>query len=114
MNTLKTIQTLSKIGKILSKIVFICCVVAFCGCIATIISLAFGAETLRIGGLTLKGIFQKSAETSIGTVYAAAATGLILSAGEAVLAVLCKWLQALRVMSASLPGGVSVVRACEE
>ena len=86
MNTLKTIQTLSKIGKILSKIVFICCVVAFCGCIATIISLAFGAETLRIGGLTLKGIFQKSAETSIGTVYAAAATGLILSAGEAVLA----------------------------
>ena len=53
MNTLKTIQTLSKIGKILSKIVFICCVVAFCGCIATIISLAFGAETLRIGGLLL-------------------------------------------------------------
>lgn len=35
-------------------------------------------------------------------------------AGEAVLAVLCKWLQGLRVMSASLPGGVSVARACEE
>lgn len=35
-------------------------------------------------------------------------------AGEAVLAVLCKWLQGVRVMSASLPGGVSVARACEE
>lgn len=35
-------------------------------------------------------------------------------AGEAVLAVLCKWLQGLRVMSASLPGGVSATRESEE
>ena len=42
MNTLKTIQTLSKIGKILSKIVYICCVVGFCGCIVGIISLGLG------------------------------------------------------------------------
>ena len=39
MNTLKTIQTLSKIGRILSKIVYICCVVGFCGCIIGIVSL---------------------------------------------------------------------------
>lgn len=31
-------------------------------------------------------------------------------AGEAVLGVMCKWLQKLRVMSASLPGGVGVRR----
>ena len=35
-------------------------------------------------------------------------------AGEAVLAVLCKWLQSLRVMSASLPGGVGGGRGCDE
>ncbi len=39
MSTLKTIQTLSKIGRILSKTVYICCVVGFCGCIVGIISL---------------------------------------------------------------------------
>ena len=47
MNTLKTIQGLSRIGKILSKIIFICCIVGFCGCIAGMVSLALGAETFN-------------------------------------------------------------------
>jgi len=50
MNTLKTIQTLSKIGKILSKIVYICCEVGFCGCIVGIISLGCAELTVMEEG----------------------------------------------------------------
>lgn len=86
MKTLNTIQKLSKLGKILSKIAFICSLIGFCGCVAGILCTAFGGvETLRFGGITLESILQKEAEVSMGTVYAALAAGMILSAGEAVL-----------------------------
>ena len=86
MKTLKTIQTLSKIGKVLSKIMFIFCIIGFCGCIVGILSMALGAPTLKIGGVTLESILNTEAEVTIGTVYAAMAAGMILCAGEAVLA----------------------------
>ena len=86
MKTLNTIQTLSKIGKVLSKMVFIFCVIGFCGCIVGILSMALGAPTLKFGGVTLKSILNTEAEVTVGTVYAAMAAGMILCAGEAVLA----------------------------
>lgn len=86
MKTLNNIQKLSKIGKVLSKIVFIFCIVGFCGCIVGILSMALGAPPLKIGGVTLKSILNTEAKVTIGAVYAAMATGMILCAGEAVLA----------------------------
>lgn len=86
MKTLKTIQTLSKIGKVLSKILFIFCIVGFCGCIIGILSMALGAPMLKIGGVTLESILNTEAEVTVGTVYAAMATGMILCTGEAMLA----------------------------
>ena len=86
MKTLKTIQALSKIGKVLSKILFIFCIVGFCGCIVGILGMALGAPTLKIGGVTLESILNAEAEVTISTVYAAMAAGMILCAGEAVLA----------------------------
>lgn len=86
MKTLNTIQKLSKIGKVLSKIMFIFCIVGFCGCIVGILSMALGAPTLKIGGVTLESILNTEAEVTVGTVYAAMAAGMILCAGEAVLA----------------------------
>lgn len=86
MKTLDIIQKLSKIGKILSKIMFIFCIIGFCGCIAGILSVALGAPTLKIGGVTLESILNTEAEVTVGTVYAAMAAGMILCAGEAVLA----------------------------
>ena len=73
MKTLNIIQKLSKIGKVLSKIMFIFCIVGFCGCIVGILSMALGAPNTE-------------AEVTVGTVYAAMAAGMILCAGEAVLA----------------------------
>ena len=86
MRTLKAIQALSKIGKILSKILFIFCIIGFCGCIVGILSMALGAPTLKIGGATLESFLNTEAEVTTGTVYAAMAAGMILCAGEAVLA----------------------------
>ena len=86
MKTLNVIQKLSKIGKVLSKIMFIFCIIGFCGCIVGILSMALGAPTLKIGGVTLKSILNTEADVTVDTVYAAMATGMILCAGEAVLA----------------------------
>ena len=86
MKTLKAVQTLSKTGKILSKIIFIFCIIGFCGCIVGILSMALDAPTLKFGPLTLKSILNIKAKVTAGTVYAAMAAGMILCAGEAVLA----------------------------
>lgn len=86
MKTLNTIQTLSKIGKILSRIMFILCLVGACGCVVGILSMALGMETVKLGGVTLKSILKTEADVAVGTVYAAMAAGMILCAGEAVLA----------------------------
>ena len=86
MKTLNTIQKLSKIGKVLSKIIFIFCIVNFCVCIVGILGMVFGAPTLKIGGVTLESILNTEAEVTVGTVYAAMAVGAILCAGEAILA----------------------------
>ena len=86
MKTLNNIQKLSKIGKVLSRLVFVFCIIGFCGCIVGILSMALGAPTLKIGGVTLKSILSIEAEVTTGTAYAAMAAGMILCAGEAVLA----------------------------
>ena len=85
MSILKTIQTLSKIGRILSKIVYICCVVGFCGCIVGIISLGLGGEVFKLGGVTIHSIIESHSHTSMPTLYTAMAFGLVLCAAEAVL-----------------------------
>lgn len=86
MKTLNNIQKLSKIGKVLSRLVFVFCIIGFCGCIVGILSMALGAPTLKIGGVTLKSILSIEAGVTTGTAYAAMAAGMILCAGEAVLA----------------------------
>ena len=85
MNTLKTIQTLSKIGRILSKIVYICCVVGFCGCIIGIVSLGLGGEVFKLGGVTIHSIIDSHSHMSMPALYTAMAVGIVLCAAEAVL-----------------------------
>jgi len=86
VKTLNNIQKLSKIGKVLSRIVFIFCIIGFCGCIVGILSMALGAPTVKIGGITLESMLSIETGVTPGTVYAAMAAGMILCAGEAVLA----------------------------
>ena len=86
MKPLNTIQTFAKIGKVLSKIVFIFCIVGFVGCIAGIIGLAVGGEeVLHIGDLTIQGLIEKGADISVATFYASMAVGIVFCVAEAVL-----------------------------
>ncbi len=82
MKTIDTIQTLSKIGKILSKIINICCIVGFCVSLVGIFALSVGAETLKLGGVTLHGIIEAEAAVGIGTISAVIAAVMILCIGE--------------------------------
>ena len=57
MRSLKTIQKLSSLGSILSKIAFVLSVVGFCGCIAGLIGLCFGSDAvLKLGDIRLHGL----------------------------------------------------------
>ena len=85
MKTLKTIQTVSKIGKVLSKIVFILSLVGGIGCIVGLLCVAVIPDGIKLGGLTIRGIVEKDGTFSTASVMTKAAVGAILCAGEAVL-----------------------------
>lgn len=86
MKSLKILQVLAKIGKIASKVVYICCLVGFCGCIFGIIALAVGADVVKVSGVTLEVLLKREADTSLSTVYTAIASAILLCAGEACVA----------------------------
>ena len=85
MKSLQTIQTLSKIGKIISKIVYICCMVGFIGCAVGIVAISIGGNALVFDDTSLNEVLNNEA-MSMGTALAAVIVGLILCAGEYVVA----------------------------
>lgn len=88
--TLGTIQTFSKIGKVLSKIAYICCLVGGICCVIGLCSLVVGSgDVLKVGGVTIHGLIEKSADMKMGTIYAAVVNGAIGCAGGFVIALLC-------------------------
>lgn len=89
MKSLKIIQVLAKIGKIFSKVLFICCVVGFCGCVVGFFALLIGADKVKLDGKTLNEVLIEKADGStVNTLYDIMVVGAILSAGQAVL---CKF-----------------------
>lgn len=86
MKALKTIQTFSEVGKIFSKFITICCIIGMCGCAAGAAALLLGAQTLKLGGVTLHSILETQANVSVGTIWAAIIAGAILCAGEFLVA----------------------------
>lgn len=85
MKSLKTIQTLSKIGKILSKIVYICCMIGFIGYAVGLVAISIGGTTIKLDGAALNDILSNEA-ISTGTALAALVGGLILCVGEYIVA----------------------------
>lgn len=87
MKSLNAIQTLSKVGRVLCKIAFVFSVIGFCGCIAGIIGLSLaGGELIKIGGVTLHGLISEHLDIAVSSLAAALCGGMIVCAGEAVLA----------------------------
>lgn len=86
-NSLKTIQVLARIGRVLSKIVWICCIVGAAGCLIGIASLAAGIDgAFKIGDVTIYGLIEHEAGMSIGSIYASMTVGMIVCLGEFILA----------------------------
>lgn len=85
MNSLNTIQKLSKIGKVLSRIAFILSVIGAGGCAAGLLGLGFGGGAIRLGSVTLHGLVSGGPDGFKG-VAAALSGWLVVCAGEAVLA----------------------------
>lgn len=87
MKTLNTIQTLSKIGKILSKIAYICCIIGAVGCAVGMASLAF-ADTgiLKIGGVTIYGLMVNRAGIDLNSLYPSLAAAMLVCIGQMVVA----------------------------
>ncbi len=84
--SLKTIQVIAKIGRILSLIVFVCTIIGMAGAIIGILTLALGVGDITIGDLTLKSIIENEAGLSMGTLYTTLACSVLLCAGEGVIA----------------------------
>lgn len=87
MKTLKTIQILSRLGKILSKIVFIGCAIGVAGCAVGMLSLPV-AETgvIKIGGVSIHGLIVNRAGIELNSLYPLLIGGLIVCLGQAVTA----------------------------
>ena len=86
METLKNIQSLARLGKILSKIAFILSLVGVFGCVAGLLSLAFGRGTLlQIGNMALHSLIPVSSGFNLKAIAGALSGWLIICAGEAAL-----------------------------
>lgn len=84
---MKTLNTLAKIGRVLSKIVFICCIVGVAGCLVGIVSLAvLPEESFKLGGVSIHGLIEQSADMTMTTLYGTIVAGLLLCAAEGVVA----------------------------
>lgn len=81
--SLKTIQILSKIGRILSKIVFIACIIGAAMCLASIVGLAIGTnDAISIHGKTITQTMADVSDLSIASAYALFCVGLTMCLGE--------------------------------
>lgn len=87
MKTLKTIQTLSKIGRVLSNIIYICCIIGAVGCVVGIVCLPFAdMGILKIGGVTVYGLIVNRAGVELNSLYPLMSGVLIVCIGQAVTA----------------------------
>ncbi len=87
MKTLNTIQTLSKIGRVLSKIVYICCIIGAAGCVVGIVSLPFASSGIfKIGGVTIYGLVVNRAGIDLNSLYSLMTGAMIVCIGQAITA----------------------------
>ena len=85
MKTVKTIQSLAKAGKILSKIIFIFSLIGGILC-AVGLATAWLPQVMKLGDVTVHGVVDEEASISLGQIYATLTAGLILCITEAILA----------------------------
>ncbi len=87
MNSLNVIQTLAKIGKIISRIIYILCCVGFWASLVSVIIYALAGEgALKIGGTSILGPIQSKADLSALALCGHIAGSAVICAAEAFVA----------------------------
>lgn len=87
MKTLNTIQTLSKIGRIFSKIIFIFSIIGAAGCAVGMACLPFAdIGIIKIGSVTVYGLIANKADIQLQGLYSPMAGAMIVCIGQAILA----------------------------
>lgn len=87
MNTLSTLQRLSKLGKVLSGIALTFSMIGLCGCTAGLLSLCFGTGgVMKLGGVAFHGLISAEGGYNIKSMTALLWGWLVACAGEGVLA----------------------------
>ena len=83
----KIIQTIAKIGKILSKVAFVFSIIGICGCFVGLLSNVFGSgKVFKIGGVTIYGLLADFDAYNVKSISATLVAWMIICVGEAVLA----------------------------
>lgn len=85
MKSLRIVQGLAKAGKILSRIIYICCIVGICGCLGGIISLIVGDMICNNNGYDLNNLIETYTQINLATIYTYIAIGIILCIGELIV-----------------------------
>ena len=100
--TLNTIQTIMKIGKVLSIIVFVCCIIGAAGCVLGILGLAIASavDTLTLWKIIMAISEGKGGVLTVGGAYFLCIMSAISCIAEAVIAYL-----ALRYFKKELAAG---------
>ena len=75
--TLRTIQTIVKVAKIVCNVVFVCSLVGAILCLVGIVCAGF-PNSLKIGGVTVHSIVGNGSEVSKGALYGNMAAGAIM------------------------------------
>lgn len=88
MKNLKTIQVLSRIGLVLSRIKLVCSLVGFAGCVISIIILSRGngSGTMSAGGFVFHGLISVGGGHDADGTISVIAAWLVVCAGGAVIA----------------------------
>ena len=88
--TLGTIQTLMKIGKVLSTIVFIFSIIGLVGCALGAVSVLFFPESIQLGSTTIQGLVEIESDISSEEVVVALITGAVVCLGEMIVSKLAQ------------------------
>lgn len=90
MDTLKTIQKVFRVAKIICQILFICCIVGCCLCLVAAVSLGMELPTLTIGRVNIISIVEAREGISNTGMVMICLAGAVQVAGLGILAKLAQ------------------------
>lgn len=79
---IETLKTIAKVGKIISQIIFICCIVGIIGCLVGLVILL----GVNLFGTNFAALFISNTDIAIETIVFACISGLITCICEGILA----------------------------